>query len=148
MQMFRFLLFFSLLYNLSNADMITVNGVDFTDQEQNQTFVVLSYSSYQDFLNLSLSQTSVLSLMNCRDTNQIGFTCASSLSSSELRRIREYSYLVTLPDQNITMNSYNPLGIKVYEFNFLNALMGGLIGFSVLLFFLYTITNISRGLKD
>jgi len=146
--MFRFFLLFSFFYNLSNADTITVNGVDFTDQEQNQTMVVLSYSSYQDFLNLSISQASGLVLLNCRDTNQIGLTCASSLSSSELRRIREYSYLVTLPDQNITMNSYNSLGIKVYEFNFLNALMGALIGFAILLFFLYTITNISRGLKD
>jgi len=146
--MLRFLLLFSLLYNFSNADTITVNGVDFTDQEQNQTMVVLSYSSYQDFLNLSVSQTSALSLLSCRDTNQIGLICASSLSSSELRRIREYSYLVTLPDQNVSMNTYTPLGIKQYEFNFINALMGGLIGFSVLLFFLYTITNISRGLKD
>lgn len=142
-----FFLLLSFFSSVVYADTISVNGVSFSDSEQNQTLLILSYSSYQDFINLSISQPNVYNLLNCRDNETIGFSCASAfLTSSDFRRIREYSHVIDF-DNNITMRSYTPLGIRQRDFNFLMGLMGAFVGFAILLFFLYTLINVGIGLK-
>lgn len=142
----RILLFVALFFSFSHGATVTFKTVTFTDQEQNQTSVVLNYSSYIDFINLGFSGTSAGYILNCRNILTPTLTCVSNsgLVTSDLMRLREYSYLIKLPDQNTSMTQYNSLGIQVFQFNFLMALMGGLIGFAFAFFLVYAILNIGK----
>lgn len=142
----RILLLVALFFSFSHGATVTFKTVTFTDQEQNQTSVVLNYSSYQDFINLGYTATKVGYVTTCRNSLTPTLTCVSNagLATADLMRLREYSYLVKLPDQNTSMTQYNALGIQVFQFNFLMALMGGLIGFAFAFFLVYSILNIGK----
>ena len=140
----KIILFLSLFFSFLQGA-ITLQTVSFTDQEQNASAYFVSYYPYQSFIDLGLTSTQVGYIMNCRDNNinvssDVMLSCVSNagLTSSNLRRIRENSYLI---DWSLVTNS---LGINQRAYVTIMGVLGALIGFTFAFFLIYTVVNISR----
>ncbi len=110
----RIILFVALFFSLSSAAG-TYATVPFTTDEELASNYMIAYYPYQSFVDLGLSATSVNTyIMPCR-----------------------YSYTPTL-------SCVLSKGLSSFQFNFLMALMGGLIGFAFAFFLIYGILNIGK----
>jgi hypothetical protein len=124
-----------------------LKSVYFSDYEQNASEFLVSYYPYSTFTSLNLSTTNAGRILTCRNNNSYPIlTCASSagLANTDLMRIREYSHLIYPVDANITQPYYvctNSLGVSDFQFNFLWALTGILIGSLFLFFFISIVTG-------
>lgn len=135
----RIILLLSLLFSLSYAS-ITLQGVSFTDTEENASTYLITYYPYQTFLDMKLSSgTPINAIMNCRNNKTPSLSCISpSCTAPDLMRIREYSYLI---DWSLVTNS---LGINQRAYVSIMGVLGALIGFTFAFFLIYTVVNISR----
>ena len=68
----------------------------------------------------------------------------SNISGPDMKRIREASYRIDIPDHSKFTDINSSLGIKQSDINYLSALSGLLIGFAFAFFLIYSIVNISR----
>lgn len=108
----------------------TYNGVFFTDYEENATIYLCNYYPFSHFLNLNLSSTEALNIVNNRP-----YTTMTEISNlvTTVDYLRADSHLV---DWNTYTDQY---GMTLTQTNFSYALMGNLIGFTFLFFFIFVI---------
>lgn len=134
----RILLLLALSFSLSFGA-ITVQGVVFSDFDENATTYLISYYPKITFSELGLSSTLQTNLLNCRDIGTSTLSClnSSGFSGSDFLRLREQSHLI---DWSLATNS---LGINQRDFNYMNSLSGVLFGFVFLFFMILTVVNIS-----
>lgn len=126
----------------------TYDGYTFTDEEEKYSLHFLNTALTAEITGLSLTTTDATAIQGLRPITSLATVASNSnISGRDMLQIRSRSYAVDIPDHSI-YNNYTPLGIKQYEFNFLMALMGSLIGFSFVFFLVYTVVNISRGLRS
>lgn len=118
---------------------ITLKLVDFNDIEENQSTFVISYQSQQYLSDLPLSSQRVTNVLTCRNNGTPTLTCISNagFTTADLLRVREAGYL----QENQPINA---LGIKTFDYNFLMALLGLLIGVLFAFGLIYSVMNISR----
>jgi len=136
----RILFILVLFFSFANAS-ITLKNVTFSDQEENASTYTITYYPKQDFINLGLTSTHAGYIISCRDEGTPTLKCGSDkgLTTADLTRIRENSYLV---DWGLITNS---MGLAVRDYNFLLALMGLAIGFTILFFMVNLSINLARG---
>lgn len=134
----RILLLLALSFSFSFGA-TTVQGVVFSDFDENATTYLISYYPKITFSELGLSATLQTNLLNCRDIGTSTLSClnSSGFSGSDFLRLREQSHLI---DWSLATNS---LGINQRDFNYMNSLSGVLFGFVFLFFMILTVVNIS-----
>lgn len=134
----RILLLLALSFSLSFGA-VTVQGVYFSDFDENVTTYLISYYPKITFSELGLSTTLQTNLLNCRDIGTSTLSClnSSGFSGSDFLRLREQSHLI---DWSLATNA---LGINQRDFNYMNSLSGVLFGFVFLFFMVLTVVNIS-----
>ena len=123
-----FFLFLSFLF----AD-TKIDGVNFTDQEVKMTLIELNYADYNDLYSILHSSSKVRHILDYRYENRPGgITSLSdlvnnvSLTSHNLYDLKQYAYKWTA-DMIV-----KPIGTSYALTNFLFALAGILIGFTIL----------------
>lgn len=140
----RIFFLLALLFNLSNAAG-TYDTYFFTDTEEKYSLFWLNYHTSADFTAAGLASADATAIISLRPiTLLLNVANNTNITGTDMLRIREASHRISIPDQNTTMTDYNALGIKVFDFNFLMALMGGLIGFAFAFFLVYSILNIGK----
>jgi len=125
-----FLFFFVFLF----AD-TKIHGVNFSDQEINMTLLELNYADYQDLYNILHSSYKTNEILDYRFdnrsnggiTNLQDLVVKTGLSSHNLYDLKMYAYKWTA-DMIV-----KPIGTTYPLTNFLFALAGILIGFTILL---------------
>lgn len=135
--------FCSLLFSAGTYD-----GYAFTDEEEKYSLYFVNTSLTTEMTGIGLTSTDATAIIGLRPISSLTTVASNSnITGRDMVLIRSRSYAVEIPDHSI-YNEYTALGIKQYEFNFLMALMGSFIGFTFVFFLVYTVINISRGLKD
>ncbi len=133
------------LFALSHASG-TYDTYTFTDTEERYALFFVNYYTAGDIQSIGLNSTDSTNILNLRPiTSLLDVANLSSTTGTDMKRIREVSHLVSIPDQNTTMTSYNALGVKVSDFNYLMALCGLLIGFIFAFALISSIQNIAKG---
>lgn len=134
----RILLLLALSFSLSFGS-ISVQGVYFSDFDENATTYLISYYPKIIFSDLGLSATRQTNITDCRNSGTPTLTCLNSKGfiASDFRRILEQSHLI---DWSLATNA---LGINQRDFNYMNSLSGVLFGFVFLFFMVLTVVNIS-----
>lgn len=133
------LLLIAFLFTFSHAA-ITLKSVSFSNYEENASTYMVSYSPYQDFINLGFNATQANYVMTCRNNATPTLTCASTagLTTALLMRLKENSHFIYPVDKNVTepyFVSTNLLGMSDFQYNFLFALTGIFCGFVFYLVF-------------
>jgi hypothetical protein len=138
-----FFLLFS-LFTLSNAAG-TYDSYAFTDTEEKYALFFVNYYTSADFTAIGLSSSDASAIIGLRPISLLSNVANNSnITGTDMLRIREASHRVSIPDQNDSMTQYNALGVRVFDFNFLMALMGALIGFAFAFFLIYSILKIGK----
>lgn len=118
----------------------------FTDTEEKYALFFCNYYTSSDIVATGLASNDATNIINLRPISSLlNVSNISTVSGTDMERIREISHIVAIPDQNITMTSYNALGVKVSDFNYLMALCGLLIGFIFAFALITSIQNIAKG---
>lgn len=135
----KIIFMFLSFYTLSFAS-ITIKGVTFTDYEQNASTYIVSYFPRQFFVDLGYTTTKVSYVLTCRNEDDSTLTCVSNkgLSSTDLLRIRESSYLV---DWSLVTNV---IGINQRDYMSLMGLLGALFGFAFLFFMVFIFSKSNK----
>lgn len=135
--------FCSLLFSAGNYD-----GYAFTDEEEKYSLHFVNTALTTDMTGIGLSSADSTAILGLRPITSLATVASNSnITGRDMLLIRSRSYAVEIPDHSI-YNNYTALGIKQYEFNFFMALMGSFIGFTFVFFLVYSVMNISRGIKD
>ncbi|MDD5157785.1 hypothetical protein [Sulfurimonas sp.] len=134
----RILLLLALSFSLSFGS-ISVQGVYFSDFDENATTYLISYYPKIIFSDLGLSSTRQTNITDCRNsgTSTLGCLNSKGFVGSDFLRLREQSHLI---DWSLATNA---LGINQRDFNYMNSLSGVLFGFVFLFFMVLTVVNIS-----
>ncbi|WP_457744958.1 hypothetical protein [Sulfurimonas sp.] len=120
----------------------TYSGIYFTDYEENATLYFCNYYNYIDINDVVRNSNAANNIVNGRvdglyssisDIDSLGYVTAN-----RLHRLKQESHLI---DWNIYTDDF---GMTLQQTNFIYALVGSLIGFTFLFFFIYIL--ISRGL--
>lgn len=122
--------FFSFIFLFADTK---INNVNFTDNEINMTLLELNYADYHDLYNILNSSYVTNNILNYRFnhrskggiTNLKKFVNSVHLSSGDLYDLKQYSYKYTA-DMIV-----KPIGTTYPLTNFLYALAGILIGFTI-----------------
>lgn len=135
--------FCSLLFSAGTYD-----GYSFTDEEEKYSLHFVNTALSTEMTGIGLASADVTAIIGLRPISSLTTVASNSnITGRDMVLIRSRSYAVEIPDHSI-YNEYTSLGIKQYQFNFFMALMGSFIGFTFVFFLVYTVINISRGLKD
>ncbi|MDP3465345.1 MAG: hypothetical protein Q8R86_06200 [Sulfuricurvum sp.] len=147
---FTFFSLFALSYGAGTYDTFV-----FTDTEEKYSLFFCNTATSAEMVAIGLASADYTAISGLRPllnstSSQISSSLLSvanntNLTGNDMKRIRERSYTISIPDQNTTMTSYNALGIKVSDFNYLMALTGLLIGFIFAFALISSIQNIARG---
>jgi hypothetical protein len=138
-----FFLLFS-LFTLSNAAG-TYDSYAFTDTEEKYALFFVNYYTSADITAIGLTSTDASAIIGMRPISLLSSVANNvNIAGTDMLRIREASHRISIPDQNDTMTQYNALGIRVFDFNFLMAFIGALIGFAFAFFLIYSILNIGK----
>jgi len=113
---------------------VQIEGINFTNKQINMTLLELNYADYQDLYNILHSSSRVKKILNYRWNNRSngGITNLQDLvnnidlSSHNLYDLKQYAYKYTA-DLIV-----KPIGTSYPLTNFLYALAGLLIGFTIL----------------
>jgi hypothetical protein len=115
----------------------TYSGIYFDDYEEKATLYYCNYYSYTDFYNVLKNSSASKNIVNNRvnglytsikDIDNLGYVTAN-----RLHRLKQQSHL-------IDWNKYtDEFGMTLHQTNFIYALVGTLIGFTFLFFFIYII---------
>lgn len=113
---------------------VQIEGINFTNKQINMTLLELNYADYQDLYNILHSSSRVKKILNYRWNNRSngGITNLqdlvnnTDLSSHNLYDLKQYAYKYTA-DLIV-----KPIGTSYPLTNFLYALAGLLIGFTIL----------------
>ena len=133
------------LFALSHASG-TYDGYFFTDTEEKYALFFCNYYTSSDIVANGLASNDATNILSNRPISALlTVSNISTISGTDMERIREISHIVSIPDQNTTMTSYNALGVKVSDFNYLMALCGLLIGFIFAFALITSIQNIAKG---
>lgn len=140
-----FFLLFS-FYNLAFSAG-TYDGYSFTDEEEIYSLHFVNTALTTEMTGIGLASADSTAILGLRPITALSTVASNTnITGKDMLYIRSRSYAVDIPDHSI-YNQYTALGIKQYEFNFLMALMGSFIGFSFVFFLIYSVVNISRGLR-
>ena len=117
----------------------TYSKIYFTDYEENATVYLANYYSYQSFKNLRISATTSKNLVNDRKSSLYktvsDIDAVSGISGTQLHYLKQQSHLI---DWNIYTDDF---GMTLHQTNFIYALVGSLIGFTFLFFFILSIVG-------
>jgi len=135
----KFLIIYFLFSNSLLFSSGTYSNTYFTDYEENATIYLANYYSYQSFKNLRISATTSKNLVNSRInspyTSIADIDAVSGISKTQLNYLRQQSHL-------IDWNHYtDDFGMSLHQTNFIYALVGSLIGFVFLFFFVQIIIS-------
>lgn len=143
--MIRLLLLITFIFSLSNAS-ITLQGVYFSDYEQNSSNYLLAHYPLNKFSDLNLGSTYILRIIDCRNGGYSDvLSCLNPYwTKFSYLRIKEFSVYEYPVDKNITEPYYvstNQLGMSDFQYNFLWALTGIFSGFTFLVFFILFVSG-------
>ena len=132
----KFLLVYFLFYSTAHAEG-TYSGIYFTSYEENATIYLANYYPYAHFKDLRITSTTSKNLVNGRKHNLYSsiddIDSVSGISGTQLAYLRQDSHLI---DWN---NYTTDWGMTLHEQNFIYALLGTMIGFVFMFFFILTI---------
>lgn len=135
--------FCSLLFSAGTYD-----GYFFNDEEEKYSLHFLNTAFTTEMTGIGLSSADSTAIIGLRPISSLSTVASNSnITGKDMLYILSRSYAVEIPDHSI-YNEYTALGIKQYQYNFFMALMGSFIGFTFVFFLVYSVMNISRGIKD
>lgn len=147
------ILLLSLLFNLSFASG-TYDTFYFTDEEEKYTLFFCNTATSTEFTNAGLAASDYSSLSALRpfasdtpahiSSSLVTIANNTNITGNDMKRLREWSYRMDIPDHSKYSDINTSLGIKQSDVNYLSALVGLLISFAFAFFLIYTIVNISR----
>jgi len=115
----------------------TYSGIYFTDYEENATLYLCNYYNYIDIYNTTRNRTASNNIVDTRvdglytsiqQIDDLGYVTAN-----RLHRLKQQSHLI---DWNVFTDDF---GMTLHQTNFIYALVGSLIGFTFLFFFILSI---------
>lgn len=125
----------------------TYDSYVFTDVEEKYALHFVNTALTTEITGSGLSTADSTAILGLRPITSLTIVASNAnITGRDMLLIRSRSYAVEIPDHSV-YNQYTALGIKQYDYNFLMALLGTLFGFVFVYFMVYTIVNISRGLK-
>jgi hypothetical protein len=149
----KILFLMSLLFSFSFASG-TYDGFDFTDTEEKYTVFFANTATSSEITSIGLSNADYNAIASMRplpDNNisSLDDSCSkiasnSNITGNDMKRLREWSYRVVIPDHSSYSDINTSLGIPQSQINYLSALSGLLIGFAFAFFLIYSVVNISR----
>jgi hypothetical protein len=149
----RIILILAFFFSFSQASG-TYDRFFYTDTQEKFSLFFLNTATSNEFVSIGLSTNDYNSIANLRPfasatPAQISSSLAtvsnnSNITGNDMKRLREYSHRVIIPDQNTTMTDYNRLGIKQFDFNFLMGFVGAMFGFVFLFFTVFLAVNLGR----
>jgi hypothetical protein len=149
----KILFLLSLLFSLSFASG-TYDGFSFTDSEEKYTIFFANTATSAEITAIGLSTSDYTAIAGMRpladnnissldsSCNQIASN--SNITGNDMKRLREWSYRMVIPDHSGYCDINTSLGIPQCQINYLSALFGLLIGFAFLFFLIFTVVDISR----
>jgi hypothetical protein len=133
----------------------TYDSFNFTDEEEKYSVFFCNTATSAEITAIGLSTSDYTAIAGLRPLpSDTPSNISSSLSSvannsnitgNDMKRIREWSYRVVIPDHNATMTAYTALGVKQSDQNYLMALCGLLIGFLFAYGLIVNINQIGKG---
>lgn len=149
----RIIFLLALFFSLSNAAG-TYDTFAFTDEEEKYSLFFCNTATSTEMTNTGLAAADYTAISGLRpfanstpaliSSSLLSIANNANITANDMKRIRERSYTMIIPDHNDSMTQYNALGIQVFQFNFLMSLMGALIGFAFAFFLIYGILNIGK----
>jgi len=131
----KLVLLYFLFSSIAHADWH--GNIEFTDYEENATLYLVNYYPYQHFKDIYLGSTDSKAIIKNRPFGDLyDLEDAVSLNDNQWNYLRQDSHL-------IEWNKYtDDFGMTLHQTNFIYALVGALIGFTFLFFFIYAIMGV------
>lgn len=130
----------ALLYSAGTYDTYV-----FTDDEEIYSLHFVNTALSTEISSIGLTTTDATAIIGLRPiTTLLTVANNTNITGRDMLLIRSRSYAVDIPDHSVYNAYHASLGIKIYDYNFLMALMGVLMGFLFAFGLIYSILNISR----
>lgn len=117
----------------------------FTDEEEIYSLHFLNTALSTDITGIGLASADATAILGLRPIVSLATVANNTnITGRDMVLIRSRSYAVDIPDHSFYNDYHTSLGIKIYDYNFLMALMGVLMGSLFAFGLIYSILNISR----